>query len=106
MSGLPGPSGPADLAPARWFHLEGEVRRGPVALDEVREHVLDGSIGPETWVWSDGMDDWMRVRDVPALVPPAALRATLRARAAEGTRRDAGRRSGWCCVRHRRGSSC
>ena len=79
MSGLPGPSGPADLAPARWFHLEGEVRRGPVALDEVREHVLDGSIGPETWVWSDGMDDWMRVRDVPALVPPAALRATLTA---------------------------
>jgi hypothetical protein len=28
-------------------------------------------------VWADGMPDWMRVEDVPALVPPRALRVTL-----------------------------
>lgn len=65
------------LQPARWFHLVGTERQGPVGLSDVRELVLEGSIGPDTWVWADGMADWMRVRDVPALTPPPALRATL-----------------------------
>jgi hypothetical protein len=67
------------LQPARWFHLEGRERRGPVALAEVRELVLEGSLGPDDYVWADGMDDWRHVRDVPALVPPTALRVTLSA---------------------------
>lgn len=65
------------LRPARWFHLEGTERRGPVGIDQMRELVLEGSLGPRSWVWADGMPDWMRVGDVPALVPPRALRATL-----------------------------
>ncbi len=68
---------PGAVRPARWFHLEGRERRGPVALAEMRELVLEGSLGPGDYVWADGMDDWRHVRDVPALVPPAALRATL-----------------------------
>jgi hypothetical protein len=72
------PSGDATL-PARWFHLVGADRQGPVMLAEMRELVLEGSVGPDTWVWADGMPDWMHVQDVPALVPPAALRATLSA---------------------------
>ena len=67
------------LRPARWFHLEGRERRGPDGLDAMRELVLDGTLGPDAWVWADGMDEWMRVKDVPALVPPPALRATLTA---------------------------
>ncbi len=63
--------------PARWFHLVGTERQGPVGLADVRELVLEGSVGPDTWVWADGMPDWMRLRDVPALTPPPALRATL-----------------------------
>jgi hypothetical protein len=65
------------LRPARWFHLEGRERRGPVALAVVRELVLEGSLGPDDYVWADGMEDWQHVRDVPALVPPVALRVTL-----------------------------
>jgi len=65
------------LQPARWFHLDGTERRGPVGLDDVRELVLEGSLRPQDWVWADGMADWMHVRDVPALVPPRALRVTL-----------------------------
>jgi hypothetical protein len=66
-----------DVLPARWFHLQGSERQGPVALEEMRELVLEGSLGPDGWVWADGMDDWMHVRDVPALTPPRALRITL-----------------------------
>jgi len=68
-----------DLRPARWFHLAGGERQGPVGLDDMRELVLEGSLAPHSWVWADGMPDWMHVRDVPALVPPRALRVTLTA---------------------------
>jgi hypothetical protein len=71
--------GDGALRPARWFHLVGGERRGPAALDEMRELVLEGSLVPDSWVWADGMADWMRVRDVPALVPPRVLRVTLTA---------------------------
>jgi len=71
------PQGQGALRPARWFHLIGGERQGPVALAEMRELVLEGSLGPGSWVWADGMSDWMHVRDVPALVPPRALRVTL-----------------------------
>lgn len=67
------------LRPARWFHLDGTERRGPIGLDEMRELVLEGSLAPDGWVWADGMPDWQCVRDVPALVPPRALRVTLTA---------------------------
>jgi hypothetical protein len=77
MSEAPGVTGEDALRPARWFHLEGTERRGPVGLDEMRELVLEGTLVPRSWVWADGMDDWMRVADVPALVPPRALRVTL-----------------------------
>lgn len=69
--------GNGEVRPARWFRLEGRERRGPVGLDEMRELVLEGTLVPESWVWADGMDEWMHVRDVPALVPPRALRVTL-----------------------------
>lgn len=62
------------LAPARWFLLEQGVQIGPFELDEVRERVLTGEIGPETWVWADGMPEWRPAREVPALVPPPELR--------------------------------
>ena len=65
------------VQPARWFHLDGTERQGPTGLAEVRELVLEGTLGPDSWVWADGMTDWMHVRDVPALVPPRALRSTL-----------------------------
>jgi hypothetical protein len=72
---VPGP----DVLPARWFHLVGGERQGPVALADMRELVLEGSLEPDSYVWADGMPDWLHVRDVPALVPPDALRVTLRA---------------------------
>lgn len=65
------------VQPARWFHLDGTERRGPVVLADVRELVLEGTLGPDSWVWADGMTDWMHVREVPALVPPRALQSTL-----------------------------
>ncbi|MEX2532745.1 MAG: DUF4339 domain-containing protein [Nitriliruptoraceae bacterium] len=65
------------LRPARWWVLADGASIGPFALVEVRQRVLAGMTGPATYVWADGMPDWMHARLVPALVPPASVRAGL-----------------------------
>ncbi|MTV25326.1 DUF4339 domain-containing protein [Nitriliruptoraceae bacterium ZYF776] len=61
------------LDPARWYHLEGREQRGPIGLAEIRDRVLDGTVTPDTYVWADGMPDWLPARQVPALTPPEGL---------------------------------
>lgn len=63
--------------PARWYRLEGREQHGPVGVEEMRRLVLDGTVTPETYVWADGMPDWLPAREVPALVPPDTIRARL-----------------------------
>ena len=63
--------------PARWYHLQGEQQLGPLELDTMRRLVMTGTLAPDTYVWSDGMETWLRARDVPALVPPESLRDEL-----------------------------
>ena len=72
-----GTTGPTVIEPARWYHLRGESQHGPTDLAGIRELVLDGTVTPDTYVWADGMPDWLRARDVPALTPPAELRQSL-----------------------------
>jgi hypothetical protein len=63
--------------PARWYHLQGEEQRGPIGLDVLRRLVMDGRIEPDTYVWADGMPDWLPARQVPAITPPDELRREL-----------------------------
>ncbi|WP_052665003.1 DUF4339 domain-containing protein [Nitriliruptor alkaliphilus] len=56
--------------PARWYHLAGRQQHGPVDLATIRDLVLDGTVTPDTYVWADGMPDWLPAKQVPALVPP------------------------------------
>lgn len=58
--------------PARWFHLQQGVQQGPVDLDAMRDLVVAGTVRPDTYVWADGMPEWMPAARVPALVPPAS----------------------------------
>ena len=63
--------------PARWYHLQGEDQRGPVDLDAIRRLVVDGEIDPDTYVWADGMPDWLPASRVPAVTPPEDVRRQL-----------------------------
>jgi hypothetical protein len=63
--------------PARWYHLQGRDQHGPIGLEDIRALVLDGTVVPETYVWADGMPDWLPAREVPAITPPDALRQQL-----------------------------
>jgi hypothetical protein len=64
----------ADVQPARWYHLRDDQQYGPLDLATMRWLVLDGVVTPDTYVWADGMPDWMPAGEVPALVPPSPLR--------------------------------
>jgi hypothetical protein len=70
--------------PARWYHLQGRQQHGPLDLDTMRRLVLHGTVGPDTYVWADGMPDWMHARDVPAVIPPPEVRAELDAWETDG----------------------
>lgn len=64
------------VQPARWYHLQGEERYGPLDLATMRQLVLESVIRPDTFVWADGMPDWMPAAQVPALVPPSGASRT------------------------------
>lgn len=68
-----------EVRPARWWHLQGEEQVGPIGLEHARDLVREGTIGPDTYVWADGMPDWLPARRVPALTPPPGLREQLAA---------------------------
>ena len=70
-------AGQRTSTPARWYHLQGEEQRGPIGLDVIRRLVLDGRIEPDTYVWADGMPDWLPARRVPAITPPDDRRQGL-----------------------------
>jgi len=63
--------------PARWYHLQGHDQHGPLDLDTMRRLVLHGTVTPDTYVWADGMPDWLPAREVPAVTPPADVRGHL-----------------------------
>ncbi|MEX2324830.1 MAG: DUF4339 domain-containing protein [Nitriliruptoraceae bacterium] len=65
------------MRPARWYYLDGEKRLGPMSLPAIRRAVLNGTVTEQTLVWADGMPDWLTATDVPALVPPDAIRQQL-----------------------------
>ena len=64
-------------APARWWILEGDQPSGPIGIEQIRRFVLDGVVTPQTYVWADGMPQWMPASDVPAVTPPSSVRGRL-----------------------------
>lgn len=50
-----------------WYVGEGEQRVGPMTIEELREKLVDGSHGPDSLVWREGMGDWVRAAEVEEL---------------------------------------
>src|SRR5262249_12582252 len=54
------PHGPASAPTENWFYAAPDGRRrGPVTRDELHSRLSEGSIAPDTLVWTDGMDHWL-----------------------------------------------
>lgn len=56
-----------------WFISVGDKSIGPMSAAEVYERVMGGELTWISYIWKDGMADWVRICDVPAFqaaVPP------------------------------------
>lgn len=66
----------------RWFAMIKGKQDGPFDLSALAAKVAGGEVQPRTYVWKNGMADWKRASDVPALAPlfersPAAARSDV-----------------------------
>lgn len=55
-----------ELSAKPWFYLdEKHVRYGPEPLDTLKLRFKDGDITKRTYIWSEGMEGWKRLEDLP-----------------------------------------
>jgi predicted Zn finger-like uncharacterized protein len=50
-----------------WYIVLDGNQTGPMELDELSSHVQSGALDIDGFVWRDGMDDWVRLGDLPEL---------------------------------------
>ncbi len=80
-----------------WYYLENGVQRGPVTESELPVLFQIGTIGPQTYLWCEGMPEWKKHAELlgaPALAPalppaPAPVMPPLPPREAARTSADA-----------------
>jgi hypothetical protein len=64
------------MANRSWFFATDGQQHGPYSEDQFRDLIGKGGIGPDTYVWSEGMAAWQFAGDIPGLLssgtrPPA-----------------------------------
>lgn len=61
-----------------WFFASQGQQQGPYPEAQLREFIARGAVMPDTLVWSEGMTDWQKARDIPGLLSGAPGPATPR----------------------------
>lgn len=59
--------GPESEAASGWYIVLDGNQTGPMEIDELSSHVQSGALDIDGFVWRDGMDDWVRLGDLPEL---------------------------------------
>src|SRR5712671_3712254 len=67
---------PLPRDPAVWFAMLQGKQVGPVTRAELGLKASAGQVGPRTYLWKEGMESWIRAKDVPELVPLLAAPPT------------------------------
>ena len=57
------------MAENQWYILIGQERQGPMSVHDVRYLVARRTIDGGTLVWREGMDSWVRLREVEEFQP-------------------------------------
>ncbi len=50
-----------------WYYEENEEAKGPVSLEELQALFDDGIVQADTFVWAEGMEDWVELSELPEL---------------------------------------
>lgn len=65
----PAPTQPV-ASSADWYYLSGGQQVGPVPEGDLRHWLAQGSVPPDTQVWSASLTGWLPASQVPAIAPP------------------------------------
>lgn len=52
-----------------WYYAMNQQQYGPVAESEILRLISSRSIGPQTYVWTDGFTDWQQASQVSRFAP-------------------------------------
>ncbi len=64
---------------ANWFYQQNEQQIGPVTTEELVNLLIQKIVAKDTYVWSEGMENWQQIQNVPDLKTAAlAAHAPLR----------------------------
>jgi len=61
------PGGGLDHRASQWYFADAEGRQGPVSFTVLRSVWAQGAINAETYVWAEGMTDWLAIASVDGL---------------------------------------
>jgi uncharacterized RDD family membrane protein YckC len=59
------------MNPRTWWYADGNAKAGPVPEEELRTLIQSRAISRDALVWSEGMAEWKRARDVRELIEPS-----------------------------------
>ena len=58
-----------DYIDKEWYYLDtNRQQQGPVQFDRLKATWRDGKLTSETFVWSEGMDNWKKVDELPGFL--------------------------------------
>ena len=55
-----------------WFYASGDQQHGPYPETQLRELIARGTVTADTLVWTEGMVNWQKAREIPDLLPGAS----------------------------------
>jgi len=61
-----------------WYYALGESETGPISESEMQALIANGTIGPTTQVWKEGMAEWGPASSVPGLISSAGPNPSIR----------------------------
>ena len=59
------PAPEQQTAAIEWFFVKDGEQAGPAGAHEIETYIATGQITDDTYLWREGMGDWLRYRDVP-----------------------------------------
>lgn len=51
------------IPPTQWHYVKGEESVGPISQEEMQQLIQNKEINENTYVWKEGMEDWILLRD-------------------------------------------
>lgn len=64
-AGAAAPAGGGYEEEAVWYVAVGEEQQGPYTTQQIREYAQSDQLDPESYLWKEGMEDWLPVQQIP-----------------------------------------